>query len=140
MTSTDPRKLDRYEAPNYLARYRQRQGGAPTGNGAAVSEPDSTPLYLRRFRERGSRTAAPEPPLVEFEGATFTPALAEATRGKAKAAKSQKPVKAGKVPKPTKPSKPPKPPKPPKADKVAKAGRAAKSKALDLVSNPVVAE
>ena len=29
MTATDPRKLDRYEAPNYLARYRQRQGSGP---------------------------------------------------------------------------------------------------------------
>jgi hypothetical protein len=29
VTATDPRKLDRYEAPNYLARYRQRQGSGP---------------------------------------------------------------------------------------------------------------
>jgi hypothetical protein len=48
VTATDPRKLDRYEAPNYLARYRQRQGSGPAA--APVEEPDSTPLYLRRFR------------------------------------------------------------------------------------------
>lgn len=93
----DPRKLDRYEAPNYLARYRERQGSAPVatgsngrgGNssgtankaGAGTATVDDTPLYLRRFRERGA-TAAPPAPTVEFDGATFTPALAEATRGK----------------------------------------------------------
>jgi hypothetical protein len=80
VTTTDPRRLDRYEAPNYLARYRQRQGSGPAP--APVEEPDSTPLYLRRFRERGAARAAPPPPVVEHEGATFTPALAEATRGK----------------------------------------------------------
>jgi broad specificity phosphatase PhoE len=80
VTTTDPRRLDRYEAPNYLARYRQRQGSGPAP--APVEEPDSTPLYLRRFRERGAARATPPPPVVEHEGATFTPALAEATRGK----------------------------------------------------------
>ncbi|GEL21532.1 hypothetical protein PSU4_04860 [Pseudonocardia sulfidoxydans NBRC 16205] len=77
---TDARKLDRYEAPNYLAKYRERRGGgaAPEQNGS-----DGTPLYLRRFRERGAATTvAPPAPTVEWEGATFTPALAEATRGK----------------------------------------------------------
>lgn len=59
---------------------------------------------------------------------------------KAKAAKSEKGLKAAKVAKPPKPPKQPKAPKPPKADKLAKTGRAAKNKALDLVSNPVVAE
>jgi broad specificity phosphatase PhoE len=78
----DPRKLDRYEAPNYLARYRERHGGPPANGTATVDSPESTPLYLRRFRERGSRSAAASPPVVEYEGATFTPALAEATRGK----------------------------------------------------------
>lgn len=62
--------------------------------------------------------------------------------GKAKAAKAEKPIKAGKDAKPSKASKPPKPPKPPKAPKASKvpAGRAVKAKALDLVSNPIVAE
>jgi broad specificity phosphatase PhoE len=81
---TDPRGMDRYEAPNYLARYRARKGGT-NGSTATVDAPDDTPLYLRRFRERGA-AAAPQAPTVEFEGASFTPALAEATRGKEVAA------------------------------------------------------
>jgi broad specificity phosphatase PhoE len=81
----DPRAIDRYEAPNYLSRYRQRQGakvsnGVANGAVAAPPEPDSTPLYLRRFRERTDTT--PRAKTVEFDGATFTPALAAATRGK----------------------------------------------------------
>ena len=51
---TDPRKLDRFEAPNYLAKYRERQGVAPatngSSNGGAATTVDDTPLYLRRFR------------------------------------------------------------------------------------------
>jgi broad specificity phosphatase PhoE len=82
---TDPRKLDRYEAPNYLATYRERQDARPATNGSNGSTVDDTPLYLRRFRERGA-TAAPPVPTVEHGGATFTPALAEATRGKEVAA------------------------------------------------------
>lgn len=101
----DPRKLDRYEAPNYLAKYRERQGAAPVANGSngrggnssgtanragnGTATVDDTPLYLRRFRERGT-TAAPPAPTVEFDGATFTPALAEATRGKEVAAPVQR--------------------------------------------------
>jgi broad specificity phosphatase PhoE len=77
---TDPREMDRYEAPNYLAKYRERRGAATNGT-AVVDAPDDVPLYLRRFRERGA-TAAPPAPTVEFDGAAFTPALAEATRGK----------------------------------------------------------
>jgi broad specificity phosphatase PhoE len=77
---SDARRMDRYEAPNYLARYRARRSGT-NGSTATAPAPDDTPLYLRRFRERGA-TAAPPAPTVEFEGATFTPALAEATRGK----------------------------------------------------------
>jgi broad specificity phosphatase PhoE len=92
---TDPRKLDRYEAPNYLAKYRDRQArkgadgngssrsyAAPVEPGAAEEAPDSAPLYLRRFRERASSA----PTVVEYEGKSFTPALAEATRGKEVAA------------------------------------------------------
>jgi broad specificity phosphatase PhoE len=83
---TDPRKLDRYEAPNYLATYRDRQNAAPATNGNGSTTVDDTPLYLRRFRERGAPVAQP----VEFEGATFTPALAEATRGKEIAAPTER--------------------------------------------------
>ena len=42
-------RIDRYEAPNYLAKYRERQNRKAT-------EPadDGTPLYLRRFRAKGT--------------------------------------------------------------------------------------
>ena len=82
-------RIDRYEAPNYLARYRERRGARPsttddTGNGS--TDTDATPLYLRRFRERTAAAASPSPQVVEYDGAQFTPALAEATRGKEVAA------------------------------------------------------
>jgi hypothetical protein len=77
-------------------------GGAGAGGGGAggagaggAGGDDGTPLYLRRFRERKSQAyAAPDlepgpgldgpatPELVSYEGQTFTPELAEVTRGK----------------------------------------------------------
>ncbi|MDD7964943.1 histidine phosphatase family protein [Actinomycetospora lemnae] len=90
----DARSVHRYEAPDYLSRYRSRRGGdnAPTSDRASAAaapaapeappEGDGTPLYLRRFRERGAAPAE----TVEYEGRTFTPALAEASRGKEVAA------------------------------------------------------
>jgi broad specificity phosphatase PhoE len=96
---TDARSVDRYEAPDYLSRYRNRRGSAPptesdTANAdtapsapSAPPEGDGTPLYLRRFRERGSSAAdASLDTSVSYEGARFTPALAEASRGKEVAA------------------------------------------------------
>ncbi|RZT87047.1 broad specificity phosphatase PhoE [Pseudonocardia sediminis] len=103
----DARRIDRYEAPNYLATYRDRKnredaGAPPAGRfaadvdagaletadvppaGAPPVDDASTPLYLRRFRQRGA--AVPAQPRVEFDGAEFTPALAEASRGKEVAA------------------------------------------------------
>jgi broad specificity phosphatase PhoE len=101
---------DRYEAPAYLARYQQRRAAAAAGP-AASAEPEpgpedgrpGVPLYLRRFRERtatapqgpdGPATAeAPAiglPDLVTAGGQTFTPALAEVTRGKEIAAPLQR--------------------------------------------------
>src|SRR5271170_2655694 len=100
MTTTD-----RYEAPAYLARYQQRRAAAAAADPAepaAAAEPEpgpdaapGIPLYLRRFRERTAGTPhsragpaaaeAPEiglPDLVTAGGQTFTPALAEVTRGK----------------------------------------------------------
>jgi broad specificity phosphatase PhoE len=94
---TDPRAVHRYEAPDYLSRYRARRGGkAPESDRATAAaapaapeappegsqNPDqgSLPLYLRRFRERGS--AAAESTIVEYDGKHFTPELAEASRGK----------------------------------------------------------
>jgi len=75
------RQIDRYEPPSYLNKYRDRQS-AKNGPTAETVDPD-VPLYLRRFRERASATTvAPPPEVVDYEGASFTPALAEATRGK----------------------------------------------------------
>ena len=74
---------DRYEAPAYLARYQQRRSARP-GPEAAPPD-DDTPLYLRRFRERTGAAPPPDgpaPELVSYEGQTFTPELAEVTRGK----------------------------------------------------------
>jgi len=97
MTTTD-----RYEAPAYLARYQQRRAAA-AAEPARPAEPEpgpgdggpGIPLYLRRFRERAAAapqdlagpaaTEEPEiglPDLVTAGGQTFTPALAEVTRGK----------------------------------------------------------
>jgi broad specificity phosphatase PhoE len=108
----DARSVHRYEAPDYLSRYRARRGadrdpasdrasaaaaptapeappegaGHPQNGGTPLvgGPPDGeTPLYLRRFRERGSAGgAAAADTVVEHDGARFTPALAEATRGK----------------------------------------------------------
>jgi broad specificity phosphatase PhoE len=91
----DARSVHRYEAPDYLSRYRSRRGGdkaPPKDLTESVAPPspeappegDNTPLYLRRFRERGS--AAADTATVEYDGKTFTPALAEASRGKEVAA------------------------------------------------------
>ena len=55
----DARRIERYEAPNYLARYRERQN-APTEAAQTTGDTEDTavdgsetPLYLRRFRQRG---------------------------------------------------------------------------------------
>ncbi|MGD9528066.1 MAG: histidine phosphatase family protein [Pseudonocardia sp.] len=80
MTRPDPRKIDRYEPPNYLARYRERQNRTDV-----EPEPEqdaNTPLYLRRFR---SRATAPqrEQSVVHLDGAEpFTSDYAQSTREK----------------------------------------------------------
>ncbi len=99
----DPRAVDRYETPDYLSKYRSRRSAAAEGetpDGAG----DGTPLYLRRFRDRATTTAdagasssgasssgATSPGTssggaidtsVSYDGQRFTPALAEASRGK----------------------------------------------------------
>ena len=96
----DARSVHRYEAPDYLSRYRSRRGGgkAPESDRASAAaapsapeaprEGDGTPLYLRRFRERGSAPVGTT--TVEYEGKRFTPALAEARRGKEVAAPTER--------------------------------------------------
>lgn len=75
--SRDPRSVDRYETPDYLSKYRSRR---ETPGTEAPTE-DGTPLYLRRFRERTTASSGTETS-VAYEGERFTPALAEASRGK----------------------------------------------------------
>lgn len=92
---------ERYEAPLYLARYlerrarlersRSRSGVAPGAavDGAGDSDGDSTPLYLRRFRERqtdpttleGPQPATGQVPSVERSRA-WSPLFAEVVRSR----------------------------------------------------------
>jgi broad specificity phosphatase PhoE len=74
-------RTERYEAPLYLARYlerqaRQRNGG--DGDGAAPD--DTTPLYLRRFRERRAAPFALDAPPPE--AGSFNAKYAEVARSK----------------------------------------------------------
>lgn len=79
---------DRYEAPLYLARYRERQPdaggnghGAPSSPGAPAA--DGTPLYLKRFRER--RVQPPvegDEPLWQRADLSVQQALTEDNRNK----------------------------------------------------------
>ena len=66
-------KIDRYEAPNYLAKYRERQNRKAD----APTEDDGTPLYLRRFRAKTS-----EVPVETVDGESFTRDYAASTREK----------------------------------------------------------
>jgi len=50
---------DRYEAPQYLARYLERRARQGAGDNGAGGDDDGVPLYLRRFREREQRATAP---------------------------------------------------------------------------------
>ena len=69
---TGPGKVDRYEAPNYLAKYRERQNRKAT-----ETEDDGTPLYLRRFRAKNA-----EVPVETVDGESFTRDYAASTRDK----------------------------------------------------------
>ena len=91
---------DRYEAPMYLAKYRERQperhaGRRPEGyadpgsNGhGAPADPtapgdDGTPLYLKRFRERTERSPVdPDQPLWQRADLSVQQALTEDNRNK----------------------------------------------------------
>jgi broad specificity phosphatase PhoE len=80
--------LDRFEAPLYLARYRERQARRAD---AETVEPDKdgpdaddgSPLYLRRFRQRGSGPAVEaEKPLWQRADLGTQQALTEDNRNK----------------------------------------------------------
>ncbi len=83
MTATRPefRRTDRTDAPLYLSRYTARRD-REAGDGAAPEPDDSTtPLYLRRFRDRQEGSPAPQrPALLEVDGERFTSQYAQATR------------------------------------------------------------
>ena len=54
------RRTDRTDAPYYLARYSERKSLQASGQAVTPIEQDADlPLYLRRFRERGGKAAAP---------------------------------------------------------------------------------
>ncbi len=86
MTRPNARDKDRYEPPAYLAKYQERQQRErmqrqePEDAGADGGS-DDTPLYLRRFRARGSAPAV-EPSVVHLDDATFTRDYAATTREK----------------------------------------------------------
>lgn len=78
-------RTERPDAPAYLQRYlaRERAGG----KGHAPEDPDpasTTPLYLRRFRDRRSGATALEQPVPQWEGRDLgvTQAFARITRTK----------------------------------------------------------
>ena len=79
-TGPDPRKIDRYEPPNYLARYRERQARQDE---AAPEEAENTgtPLYLRRFRSRANAPLR-ERSVVHLDDESFTREYAQTTREK----------------------------------------------------------
>jgi broad specificity phosphatase PhoE len=87
----DPRRTDRYEAPEYLAHYRQRQTTEPvTEAHGGASADDGTPLYLKRFRSRGAggttathaEPGVEQNPVIHAGEETFTHDYAQATREK----------------------------------------------------------
>lgn len=77
-------RTERYEAPLYLAKYLERQVRRRTDNGEELSPDDSTPLYLRRFRERREQETITEqlPPLYQRVGLGMQQALSEDNRNK----------------------------------------------------------
>ncbi len=74
-------RTERPDAPAYLSRYLERTARTVTREEA---EDDSTPLYLRRFRERRESTDPFETPVPTYEGQELntTRGWAEVTRTK----------------------------------------------------------
>ncbi|MFW2382309.1 MAG: histidine phosphatase family protein [Acidimicrobiales bacterium] len=70
---------DRFDAPLYLAKYRERHGS--TGNGDRVVD-DGTPLYLKQFRQRSGDTGSVETPLWQRATLAAQQALTEDNRNK----------------------------------------------------------
>ena len=75
------RRTDRTDAPYYLARYTERAGLKRSSPAASPTDADEDlPLYLRRFRERGTETASAA--LLEVDGERFTREFAGTSRDK----------------------------------------------------------
>jgi len=74
---------DRFEAPMYLARYRDRQGLSPDEAGVDADDGGGAPLYLKRFRERSAPAAATTTePLWQRSDLATQQALTEDNRNK----------------------------------------------------------
>jgi broad specificity phosphatase PhoE len=62
-------RTERTDAPAYLQKYLDREGrGGKPHEVADRGQDDTTPLYLRRFRDRKSGAGSLEAPLPEWEG------------------------------------------------------------------------
>lgn len=69
---------NRVDAPLYVAKYRERQAARQAPADDAPNGDSSTPLYLRRFRERSETNgAAPTEPLWQRAGLEVQKALTE---------------------------------------------------------------
>ena len=75
-------RIDRTDAPLYLARYAERRSRQAEAAAEAEQPEDDAdlPLYLRRFRARTSQVAAA--PMLEVEGDRFTPEFAWTSKDK----------------------------------------------------------
>ena len=90
MTATEDRenialpRTERPDAPAYLQKYQERQALGLTPTVEHPVEDDTTPLYLRRFRERRERGSGLDAPVPLWEGADVgaTRAWAEVTRSR----------------------------------------------------------
>ncbi len=83
--STSLPRTERPDAPAYLQRYfdREARGGKPHSTDADTDD-DTTPLYLRRFRDRRTGANALEAPVPQWEGHDlgYTNAQAQITKSK----------------------------------------------------------
>ena len=104
MTTTDetsvalPRK-DRVDPPSYLQKYLDREARGGSAN-PAIEVPDaddSTPLYLRRFRDRRSGENPLEAPIPAYEGREIGVNRARGTQTKTKEIIPESAEQAGKL-------------------------------------------
>jgi broad specificity phosphatase PhoE len=73
---------ERFEAPLYLARHREREQQRQRANGDATDAADTAPLYLRRFRDRATDAPADASPLYQRASLDMQQALTEDARNK----------------------------------------------------------